>query len=193
MLPQLIFVRKQIHMRPVFARRKTTCDWCKEDILPGTRRYDDVIKTPKFYRRIHYHALVTSDEGEIIQQDCYAIKTSSWFEKHKDDVVVTSNNGGGHPPSDLSTEQRTERDKILVRLANLTRYYRDRLQLQTSVEDLTSNELRQFNNFALRFKECKELLEPLGGLPPRYREMGIGSAVEEEIESQVESVVVMNT
>jgi len=174
-------------MRPVFAKRKTQCDWCKEDILPGTRRYDDVIKTPNFYRRIHYHALVISEEGEILQPDCYAIKTSTWFDKHKNDVVITSNNGGGHPASDLTSEQRKERDKILVRLANLTRYYRDRLSLQTPIDELTTNQLRQFNNFSLRFKECKELLEPLGGLPPRYREMGLAPPVLEEIESQVAS------
>ena len=108
-----------------------------------------------------------------------------WFEKHKDDVRTTSNNGGGHPISDLSKEQRKERDKILVRLANLSRYYRDRLNLQIPVEELSTNELRQFNNFALRFKECKEALDPIGGLPPRYREMGISQPVSEEIESQV--------
>lgn len=180
-------------MRPVFAKRKTNCDWCKEDILPGTRRYDDVIKTPNFYRRIHYHAGVITEEGEIIQSDCYNSKTTAWFEKHKDDERITTNNGGGHPPSDLSVEQRKERDKILVRLANLSRYYRDRLQLQTPVEDLTANELRQFNNFALRFRECKEQLEPLGGLPPRYRDMGIPNAVSEEIESQVDAVAVTQT
>ena len=177
-------------MRPVFAKRKTQCDWCKETILPGTRRYDDVIKTPNFYRRIHYHAGVVTEEGETLQQDCYNLKTAAWFDKHKNDLRKTTNNGGGHPVSDLTQEQRKERDKILVRLAILSRYYADRLSLQTPVEELTTNELRQFNNFALRFKECKEALEPLGGLPPRYREMGISQPVSEEIESQVESVAV---
>ena len=180
-------------MRPVFAKRKTQCDWCKEDILPGTRRYDDVIKAKDFYRRIHYHAAVITEDGEILQNDCYVAKTAAWFEKHKNDARTTTNNGGGHPPSDLTTEQRKERDKILVRLANLSRYYRDRLQLQTPIEELTANDLRQFNNFALRFRECKEALEPIGGLPPRYINMGIPKPVSEEIELQVDEVAVTQT
>ena len=180
-------------MRPVFAKRKTECDWCKEPILPGTRRYDDVIKTPNFYRRIHYHAGLISAEGEILQADCYLLKTATWFDKHKSDLKARTNNGGGHPPSDLSSEQRVERDKILVRLANLSRYYRDRLNLQTSMDELTTNELRQFNNYALRFRECKEALEPLGGLPHRYQDMGVPKSVSEEIESQVEDVAVSST
>ncbi len=184
MTPQLIFTRKAVHMRPVFAKRTTECDYCKGDIKPGTRRFDDVIKTPNFYRRIHYHAEMQNEEGDITQIDCYAIKTGKWFEKHKDDVVVTSNRGGGRPPSDLSVEQRKLRDTTLVRLANLTRYYKDRLNLQASPDDLTPDELRQFNNFAMRFNECKEILNGLGGLPARYTDVGISQGVSEEIESQ---------
>ena len=175
-------------MKPVFAKRLTKCEFCKDDILAGTRRYDDVIKAKTFYRRIHYHAEVLDDQGEVLQKDCYASKTEAWFEKHKADIVITTNNGGGHPISDLSDDQRKERSTILVRLANVTRYYQDKLALQTSPDQLTSQQLRQFNNFAVRFQECKEQLMLLGGIPPRYLNIGIAPSVTEEIESSVTEV-----
>ncbi len=159
-------------MRPSIARRPTKCDYCKEAIEVGTDRLDDVIKTPKFYRRIHYHPT------------CYQNKIQAWYEINRD-KVPTYAHGGGRPPSDLSPEDKVARTKILVKLSNLVQYYLPKLNLQAAVSSLSTNELRQFNNFNLRFREFAELLAPLGGLPPRYQSMGVPPEVIGEIDKPV--------
>jgi hypothetical protein len=164
-------------MKPVIAKRVTICSQCKEEIEPGSDRLDDVIKTPKFYRRIHYHP------------QCYLVKINDWYEENRD-KIVEHEHFGGHPPSNLTEEQRATRQRILARLANLVAYYTNRLNLQASPANLTVDELRQFNNFAMRFKDCEAKLVDLGGLPPRYRTLGIPSGVEEEIKSVSEVAVV---
>ena len=160
-------------MRPVIAKRTTTCSHCKEDIPPGSDRLDDVIKTPKFYKRIHYHGN---------EPNCFQLKIEEWYEKHRNDVVIHVHRGG-HPDSGLSDEQRSLRDKTLVKLANVVKYYSSRLNLQRPASELATDELRQFNNFSLRFKEYAEILEPIGGLPKRYQDINTPSAVLEEIEA----------
>jgi len=157
-------------MKPVIAKRVTTCHECKEEIGPGSDRLDDVIKTPKFYRRIHYHP------------QCFQTKITTWYDENRDKITEHVHTGG-HPPSNLTEAQRGKRQKILAKLANLVAYYTTRLNLQALPIDLTVDELRQFNNFAMRFKSCEAELAPLGGLPTRYKTLGIPSGVEEEINS----------
>jgi len=158
-------------MKPVIAKRVTTCHHCHEEIQPGGDRLDDVIKTPKFYRRIHYHPA------------CFQTKIATWYDENRD-KIISHPHAGGHPPSNLTEEQRNKRQKILVRLANLVAYYTPRLNLQARPESLTTDELRQFNNFAMRFKDCDTQLADIGGLPNRYKTLGIPSNVEEELESK---------
>ncbi len=164
-------------MRPVIAKRLTSCDYCKEPIEPRSDRLDDVIKTPKFYKRIHYHP------------KCFTIKIDAWYEKHRNDVTVYVHSGG-HPDSGLSLEERTLRDKTLVKLANVVKYYSGRLNLGRPVDELTTDELRQFNNFSLRFRECAEILAPIGGLPKRYMDISAPSDVIQQIEASQVSVAV---
>ena len=106
-----------------------------------------------------------------------------WYEDNPN-KKVSLNHGGGWPVSDLTPQQKEDRSIILVRLANLVKYYSTRLNLQADPSELSTGELRQFVNFSLGFKACEEKLQSLGGLPARYAYIKSPPKVMEEIESQ---------
>jgi len=109
-------------MRPVIARRETTCDYCKKPIEKGQDRLDDVIaintKKEKWYKRIHYHP------------SCFEEKATKWFDENRDKIPVYAH-GGGRPPLDMSEEDKAKRHKILIQLSGLFTYYMPKLNLQS--------------------------------------------------------------
>jgi len=97
--------------------------------------------------------------------------------------VVNNNHGGGRPPLDLSVEDKKKRKKVLIRLSGLMKYYTPLLDFTTPPNELSPNALRRFNNFSLKYKELADQLIPLGGIPPRYQQVGIPQPVAKELAS----------
>ena len=149
-------------MRPAIAYRTTECNYCHESIIKGSDRLDDVVsirnKEVKFYRRLHYHPA------------CYTTKANKWFEDNRD-KPRTHAHGGGRPPLDLTPDEKEARHKLLIKLSNLFAYYLPKLDLQTPVDELTFQSLKVMLNFQQRFRQYASDLVPLGGLPPKYRDM----------------------
>lgn len=145
-------------MRPVIARRRTSCHYCKAPILPGSDRLDDVIRAKDFYIRIHYHP------------QCFSDKSAEWFEENRD-KPYRPNRGGGRPALDLLPAEATLRQKLLTRLSALVKYYTPKLNLQTPPDQLEPEDIRVFTNFAARFQAIAAQLGPVGGLPPRYQDI----------------------
>jgi len=144
-------------MRPAIARRRTECNFCHKIIEPGEDRLDDVVKAKNFYKRLHYHP------------PCFAQKATQWFDNNRDKVPEYTH-GGGRPPLDMTEEDKASRHKLLIKLSNLFSYYLPKLNLQTPTEELSFDDLRKMLNFQNRFSKYAEQLQPLGGLPPKYRE-----------------------
>ena len=142
-------------MKPAFAVRETTCYKCHEPILPGERRLDDIIKKPKFLRRIHYHPA------------CAWMRFMEWWDNNEGRPSPMARGGSGIP-SPYSEEEKQLRAKALHRLRTLTNYWVDKLNVRTPFDQLTDKEKRQFINFKLQCEEHIKVLAVTGGVPDRY-------------------------
>lgn len=151
-------------MKAVIAERPTKCHICKDQILPGAQRLDDVLKVPPKsadaehrFIRLHYH--VTCYKLRLDDPDFYKLPKRR--------------SGGGYPPLDISEDDKKKRRAVLTRMAELFRYYMPRLNLQTSPDQLEWDDVQKFGNFITRFRELKTSLEKLGGVPPKYLQYDI--------------------
>ena len=162
-------------MRPVIAKRKTTCNFCKDEIDVGLYRLTDTVRIggkDGVIRTQHYHfeKLVDNDS-----QNCYMEQMKAAFdrlEETKEDHG--SNNPNGRPPLDLSDDDRIKRQKLLRRLSNQKRYWLAQNGLKlglVDVRDITEKDVKRLNRLDSNIKEILAGLEDLGGIPNSHRHL----------------------
>ena len=162
-------------MRPVIAQKRTKCYYCKEIILPGARRLDDVLrvkakapegKTPRVITR---HFCYRRDEDAT--QSCFDIWSEEIFEKLP--TEVRTNNPKGRPKLDLTDFQRLERAKLLRRLSNQIHYYIHEGHLDLTTPKLPTEisvaDVKKAERFHGNVKGILEKLKDLGGIPDRFK------------------------
>jgi hypothetical protein len=95
-------------MHADYTARETTCHYCKELNVVGSRRLTDNTMVNGRLRRVHYHP------------ECFIAMNEEWYQKGN---YTPTSSGGGRPSLGLTTEQRSLRLKLLNRLSYLRRKY----------------------------------------------------------------------
>ena len=158
-------------MKAAVAKRETTCSYCKEPIVKGAQRMDDVVRLGERVVRFRYHKQCHYDRTELFFKEAAeeALRPKK-IEERTDTFKAT-----------LSTEDYNYRHKLMARLSALKAYYVPRLNLTTPMEKLTNLEAKRFETYYHRRTAILGELKKVGGIPSSHiREM---KAVEEPIPS----------
>jgi len=153
----------------LIAKKTTTCEYCNEKILPGSRRVSSTRRYRRnshyAFHRVHYH-----------YQDCFQQVLDNIFAKIA--VSLTTTKGaGGRIPLDITAEQRSLRNKMLRRLSYLKGAYQEvcykvEMSKQTGSTDKLFGEdsslLKKYGKFCQLQTEALQILEETGGISKNY-------------------------
>lgn len=180
-------------MRPVIARRITTCYYCKDPIVKGSERLSDTIRVRNPQRddgnylsiKRHFHFRKEDEATDIVDtQSCHDKWVVEIFAKMPP-PIIESNNPKGRPVLDLTKTQRDQRRELLKRLNSQVRYYITEGHLDLSrpqyLTEVTLRDVRKATRFRDNMICILKDLEKVGGIPKKYE----GYLVEEETEEKV--------
>ncbi len=167
-------------MKPLIARRVTTCYYCKDPIIKGSERLTDSINiknsnssTGYFTIKRHFHFRKEEDS----QQSCHDMWVVEIFARMPP-PIIKSNNPRGRPALNLTVEQRTERRILLKRLHSQVRYYITEGNLDLSkpqyLTEVTLRDVRKATRFRNNIITILEALEIVGGIPEKYEGYLVG-------------------
>lgn len=142
-------------MKPLWARKLTTCRHCGDDVSRGHPRVDDMVRNGRQILRLHYHL------------PCFHATVDNWFSNNPRPQNLEPK--GGRPKLELTAEQKQHRRRLLARLSSLHNYYLPSLKLR-DIDSLTRQDLDRFHHFHQRRKELLRQLESCGGIPERYQD-----------------------
>ena len=151
-------------MRATWAKRKTTCSQCKEDILVRDKRIDYTyrVKESKKFVTLRFHL------------NCASEFLGAWFEKNPYESTVK--NPTGRPKLDLTENQKKKRRQLIASVSGFKSEFRERLtpifEKKPNLEGLTKRELKTFVSYNKRLSLIKEKLLLVGGLPPSVSSLG---------------------
>jgi len=174
-------------LRTVIAKRVTTCYYCKDPIEKRSRRLTDYIRiksnsSPTGWTVIRRHFHFRKDEES--SHSCHDIMATEQF-KNMPAEVPTSNNPAGRKPLDLTEDQRTERRRLLKRLAAQQRYYIHDGHLDLSspkyLIEITRSDVRKATRFNRNLEEIMDALRMVGGIPKKYQESVEEQALNTEV------------
>lgn len=163
-------------MRPVIARRITTCYYCKDSIVKGSERLTDYIRVKNNQSesgwsiiRRHFHFRKDGEEnGNRSCHDRWVVEIFSRMPPY----VPRSNNPKGRPSLDLTNQQKLTRRFLLKRLAAQVRYYIQEGNLDLSkpqyLIEVTLKSVRKATRFRDNLNDILKGLEQVGGIPKRY-------------------------
>jgi hypothetical protein len=161
------------YMKPVIARKTTTCHYCKEHIEPGSQRFTDVFPAKnspgsngtKQYITRHFHHLKSGQEKSCLE--LWALEIFAELPTR-----FKSNNPRGRPSLGLSPENTEKRSKLLKKLQNQIRYYITQGNLDLTkpqfIIDVTPQDIRRVARFKKNIEETLEALKTVGGIPDKY-------------------------
>lgn len=164
-------------MRAVIAQKTTKCHHCKEDILPGQERLEDMTRMgrstngqdTKAIQMIRRHFHFDSPSQFESERSCYDLYAIGVFEKLPHEI--RTNHPQGRPRLDLTSAQTIERNKILKYIGNQVSYYLPKINLTQSVLllNVAKADVRRAENFRKNLTTAVTRLQQLGGVPEKYK------------------------
>lgn len=150
-------------MRPVWAKKQTTCRACKKPILKDSKRVDRLVRMKKNNKFL----------SERFHLECVEEFLDRWYTRHP--LNEQKEEKRGRPKLDLTDEQRRKRNQIISSVWGFKKEFQEKLYpvmtKKPGYKGLTAREFRYFKSYNDRLAKIKMKLEELGGIPDSIREM----------------------
>ena len=150
-------------MRPIWAKKKTTCRACKNPILREEKRVDRLLKINNSKQFI----------TERFHLGCVEDFLGRWFTRNSFESTIKLKTG--RPSLDISPEQKRKRKQVISSVSGFKQEFSKKLYPiftnKRNLEGLTQKELNYFQSYNQRLAKIKSKLEDLGGIPNNITEM----------------------
>ena len=142
-------------MKPVFARKLTRCNECRDPIAIGERRLEDVVRVRKQILRVHYHPM------------CAWLRWERWWQENENGKWERTTRGR---VLILTDGEKLIRKRLLSRASMLRKHYTVIKPIRTPLDEgYCDQDIERMARYHAKQREIFAELNEVGGVPKGYR------------------------